>query len=296
MEREEILFESLRRLLSAIENYEVDVLIINDSKKKELLLPSELSAFQVLNNPKQGVASARNFGASQTTTDIIWFLDDDIWIDRKVLERGLGLIKDNPDAIFNFNWIYPDYLNKRIALTPFGRYLQKIEFTTMKGWSRGNYWDDNNLFKTQSLAGATLLLKKNTYEKVDGYNSSFPLAGFEDYDFSKRVHLKNIDCFIDPVNIVYHNEVNKTSLDGFLKRVKNNSITRRHAVEIGYKDQQLNFSFAKKTFYKTLNYFEAVLLKLDSIWPNLVWLDKIYFIYCKSMIGLFSFKGYNSLN
>ena len=296
MEREEILFESLRRLSIAIDNYDVRVLIINDSKKKALLLPDELSSFQVINNPKQGVASARNFGASQTNSEIIWFLDDDIWIDNKVLERGLELIKNNPDAIFNFNWVYPDYLNKQIEQTPFGRYLQKIDFTTMKGWSRGNHWDDFNLFKTQSLAGATLFLKKSTYEKVEGYNSSFPLAGFEDYDFSKRVQLNNIDCFIDPVNLVYHNEVNKTSLDGFLKRVKSNSITRRHAVEIGYTDQQLNFSFAKKMFYKTLNNFETVLLKLDSVWPNLVWLDKVYFIYCKSMIGLFSFKGYNSLD
>jgi predicted glycosyltransferase involved in capsule biosynthesis len=282
-------------LYVAIENYQVDVLIINDSKKKDLILPVNFSSFRVLNNPKQGVASARNFGASQTASDVIWFLDDDIWINEKVLERGLELINNFPSAIFNFNWVYPDYLNEQIQQKPFGRYLHKIEFTTMKGWSRGNAWDDFNLFKTQNLAGATLLLKKNTFEKVDGYNSSFPLAGFEDYDFSKRVQLKNIDCYIDPVNLVYHNEVNKTSLAGFLKRVKNNSITRRHAVEIGYSDQQLNFSMLKKMFYKTLYIFDVVLLKFDDIWPNISLLDKFYFIYCKAMIGLYSFKGYNSL-
>jgi uncharacterized protein YjbI with pentapeptide repeats len=166
----------------------------------------------------------------------------------------------------------------------------------MKGWSKGLYWDDFSLFRTQNLAGATLLLKKSTYENVDGYNNSFPLAGFEDYDFSKRVQTKNIECFIDPINLVYHNEVNKTSLKGFLKRVKNNSITRRHAVKIGFTDQQLNFSILKSVFYSTLNIFDIVLVKFDYLWPNFKCLDSFYFVYCKAMIGLYNWKGYNSVN
>lgn len=292
MDREEILFESLHHLNNAIQDYNVEVLIINDSKTKKLVLPKYFSTFKVLNNPGQGVASARNFGSSKANSEIIWFLDDDIWIDQNVLERGLDLINLFPDSIFNFNWIYPDYLNKQIVTTPFGRYLEKIEFTTMKGWSRGNYWDDFNLFKTRHLAGATLLLKKSTYESVDGYNGSFPLAGFEDSDFSNRVVAKHIECYIDPQTVVYHNEINKTNLRGFLKRVFNNSITRRHAVSIGYLDQKMYFSNFKKNVYENFKYFEIILLFLCDYWPNVKKIDKFYFLICRLLISYNNYKGY----
>jgi GT2 family glycosyltransferase len=294
MDREAILFDSLAHLSDAVKGFSVEVIVINDSKTSNLVLNTEYDFVRVVNNPGKGVASARNFGASIAKSELLWFVDDDMWIGESLFKRALELHQKFPDSVFNFNWIYPEYLSKKIALIPFGRFLEDINFTTMKGWCRGNFWDDNELFKTDWLAGATLLISKTTYAKVNGYDSSFPLAGFEDYDFSVRVKKAGITSYIEPNYMAYHNEVNKTSLRGFLTRVRNNAITRKHGVSIGYKDQELKISLLKRTIYQIIGVLETPLLFICDNWPNLRAIDFLYFRLCHILIGYNGFKGYST--
>jgi len=294
--RSEILLASLNELMKAtvfLTNFEV--IIVDDGSDVLVNLPSDARNFKVVRNIGKGVASARNYGAGLAKSELLWFLDDDIWINEAALKRALHLNSTNSDAIFNFNWVYPPYLNEVISKIPFGRFLQDINFTTMKGWSRGNYWDDNELFKTDWLAGATLLVSKSIYNKVNGYDSSFPLAGFEDHDFSVRVKKAKVQCYIDPVYLVYHNEVNKTSLRGFLERVRNNAVTRKHAVNIGHIDQKMNYTKSKVLAYRMVGFIEFLLMFVVDHWPNVKLIDKLYFRLCHILIGYNNFIGYNSI-
>jgi glycosyltransferase involved in cell wall biosynthesis len=291
-DRDAILFQSLERLLSSVESETVEVLVINDNHDRQLVLPKHFDIVKVVQNQGKGVASARNFGASIARSPLLWFLDDDIWLSKEVFRQGLKLQTTNPGSVFNFNWTYPDVLRERISNEPFGRFLEAIEFTTMKGWCRGMKWEDNTLMETQWLAGATLLIPADRYREVNGYDPSFPLAGFEDYDFSVRVRKRGIPCFIDARVMTYHNEENKTSLRGFLKRTFQNAITRRHAVSIGYEDQRLDYSFFKHIAYKLLTIVEPILLLAMENWPAIKGIDKLYFRLCHVLIGLNMYKGY----
>ncbi len=292
-DRIEILIQSLEKLQESISGVDAEVIIINDSITASIDLSAFNECFRVVNNPFSGVASARNYGATLAKSSLLWFLDDDMWIDKLLFNQALKLHEEFPDAVFNFNWVYPPYLIEQIRKQSFGRFLEHIDFTTMKGWCKGTKWNDNDLFRASGLAGATLLIPAEVYKHVNGYNATFPLAGFEDYDFSVRVLKENIPCFIEPRFTALHNEVNKTNLRGFLVRTLNNSITRRHAVSIGYVDQKINYSFLKANAYRCILLIQPLLLFIADHWTSQTSLDKIYFKLCNVLIGANIYKGYH---
>jgi GT2 family glycosyltransferase len=293
--RENVLICTLKAINKSaafLDNFEV--VVVDDEPTGKIVLPNDLQNVRVIKNTGKGVASARNLGAELSSSELLWFIDDDMLINEAALKRAIYLNSVYSNAVFNFNWEYPYELKEAIVKTPFGRYLKEIDFITMKGWCRYEYWNDHELFKTYSIAGATLLISKKNFEKVNGFDPSFPFAGFEDFDFSFRIRTNYIECYIEPAFIVYHNEINKTNLRGFLKRVQNNAITRRHAVSIGYVEQKIDFSNAKKNVFSILRYSEKLILFLCDFWPNIKVIDKLYFIICRILISLNNFKGYTS--
>ena len=219
-----------------------------------------------------------------------------MWIDVQLVNMALQLAIEYPQSVFNFNWEYPVELREQILLEPFGRFLESIHFTTMKGWCKGMEWHDDKIFATTGLAGATLLIPHKIYFDVKGYDSSFPFAGAEDHDFSVRVIKAGYTAYIYPMIKAWHNEVNKTSLTGFLKRTYNNSITRRHAVEIGYKELELEFSSAKKMIFGLMNYVYKPLISITESLPNTRVFDVIYFKLCNVLIAFNIYKGYYQRN
>lgn len=293
-DRVDILFSTLEKLMDATSNLDnFEVIVVDDNSKTPYNLPAFVKNTTLIKNQGAGVASARNLGASISKASLLWFLDDDMWINENIISKAFELYEKYPDCAFNFNWIYPPYLAGQITEIPFGRFLVSIQFTSMKGWMRTEYWNNENLFETKSLAGATLLIAKNTFNKINGFDATFPFAGFEDYDFSFRLKKAGIKCYIEPSCTFYHNEVNKTSLEGFLKRTRNNSSTKKHAFNIGYADQEQRFPYFKRVTYLIVGILEPLFLKINKIWPNYKFLDSLYFRVCKLLIGYNNFKGYN---
>ena len=291
-DRELIFRETLMRACKAIAGVEAEIIVVNDSKTQSVNIASELKNVQVINNTGQGVASARNLAASVAQSSLLLFLDDDMWISTELVTKALQLHDEYPQSVFNFNWEYPVELRKQIQQQPFGRFLESIQFTTMKGWCKGMEWHDDKLFPTTGLAGATLLIPSKIYSDVKGYDASFPFAGAEDYDFSVRVTKAGYTAYIYPMIKAWHNEINKTNLQGFLQRTYNNSITRRHAVQIGYDELKINFSSSKKIIFLLIKYIEKPLIAFAEGLPNIRSLDFIYFKLCKAVIAFNIYKGY----
>lgn len=292
-DRTDILLVTLDKILEAFGKIPFELIIVNDSEIP-IVLPDVIAGFvRVVRNPGRGVASARNTGASMVNSKWIWFIDDDIWLNQSLVSRVHSIIADNKEVVFNFNWIYPPDLQARILAFPFGRFLTGAGFTTMKGWCRGVPWKDNAVFPAHGLAGATLLIPKSVYFDVNGYDSTFPLAGFEDHDFSCRVLAADIPCYIDTTVVAHHNEVGKTVLNEFLKRAFDNSVTRAHAVKIGYVDQSLKYTAAVKVFYSFFSYLQGFVKWILNNWPNIKALDPLYAFICHRMIGFYSYNGFN---
>lgn len=276
----------------AIENVDAEIIIVNDSKTSTVTIDESHGRITIIDNPKQGVASARNLGAKIANSDLLLFLDDDIIIDEKNLLSTIELYKNNDNICYNPNWTYPPELDERIRKTQFGRYLIKFGFTTLQGWNPGLIWDANKPFEVNMVASYYLPVYKSIFEKVGGYNEDFPHAGAEDHDFATRLKAFGVKAFINPSVIVFHKEEDRISLKDWLKRKERGGETRKIAFNLGHKDQLIKHNFYKSVIYyligKKMGFFKWI---LNSI-PNNKSLDGIYFRFVNMLLAASLYKGF----
>jgi len=294
IDRKEILYESLGKAYQAIAGIDGEIIVINDSKTTEvLLMPEWTNKVKVLNNSKHGVASARNLGASKASAALLLFMDDDMWISADNIKTIISLHQRCADKIcINLNWVYPPVLAKQIKGTQFGRYLSYFGFDSLKGWRKGLLWRDEDIFPVEGITSQNLSIMKSNFLQAGGYNEKFPLAGYEDYDFSRRLKVAGIQPYICPLSMMYHNEVDRMEVKLWLDRKKRGGETRRTAVKMGHTDLKLNYGFLKSSVYIMLIPLLPKFYYSLSLIPNVKALDPVYFKVLNTMLGIVVFEGY----
>lgn len=294
-DRETIFKESLQMAYSAIKGLDAEIIVVNDSKTKAINIdPTFHDKVRVFNNLKSGVASARNLGASQAQSDLLLFLDDDMWIKEENVLTTLKLHQTMSDCCINLNWVYPQALDQEIKKTQFGRYLHHFGFASLKGWCRGLAWNDDHLFPINGITSQYLSINKHDFWKVGGYNEDFPHAGFEDHDFSVRLLKHNIQPYIYPLSIVYHNEADRMNVEAWLARKQRGGETRKVAVQLGYSEVALSYDLVKGNVYKMLKISKPALIKVLMSIPNVTALDPFYFRILNLLLGTASYEGYTT--
>ena len=226
------------------------VVIVNDGISDIQLNSTEVSLTITRNKGAKGVAGARNTGASEAIFPFLLFLDDDMLVTQSALQRVYDYASNQylTNSTFNFNWTYPPNLLNRLRKKAFGRYLISNSFTTMKGWC-GENWKEEPLFELGSAAGANMLISKHVFFEVGMYSEHFPFAGFEDYDFSKRLEKKGVKMMVDQSVSMYHNESDKIFLKTWMNRKISGQITRYVGVQNGYDELDLNIPWYKRIVY-----------------------------------------------
>lgn len=295
-DRGEVFDISKKAVLNAIVNFKVEYIVVNDSKKASIMLTdSELLQMQVFDNPKKGVASARNFGASKAKGDILMFLDDDVVIQSENMKAIFEIIEkiDMDKSCFNLDWVYPPQLMDEISKTQFGRFLITHDFTTMKGWSNDPNWKENDFFEVPGLASHCLIIKKQHFDKINGYNEQFPHAGFEDDDFSKRI-AKFLKIYLTTDSVVWHNESDRVEPISWLARKERGGQTRKIAVDLGREELKLDYSAFKASAYSVIHASQNQILYLLNRIPNNEKNDSIYSKGIKLLLGASIYKGYKS--
>jgi glycosyltransferase involved in cell wall biosynthesis len=273
----------------------VEVIVVDDHSEPPLVLSGEYNWVKLIRNEGKGVAAARNTGTAASVSDVLLLLDDDMWVPLGIFNRIHQLMKEYSGTAFNFIWEYPASLLEQILKTSFGRFLVSNGFTTMKGWCRSLPWNDHELFKINHLAGASLLIRATDYRMAGGFDSTFPLAGAEDYDFSKRMERAGIEMLVDPLTLLYHNELHKTHIEGFMNRVYQNAITRRHAAEIGYSEFVMHYGAVKKVYYSMIHWLSPLLIGFVNWQKNNRSMDIFAYRIYHMLIGNASFRGYQGL-
>ncbi|HEY4799892.1 MAG TPA: glycosyltransferase, partial [Bacteroidia bacterium] len=179
-DRGEIFYETLKCTVDAIANFDAEIIVINDSKTSNIIIPGNFKKVKLINNPKSGVASARNLGASLAQSKLLLFIDDDIITNRETIDQILLLHNSQKNICVNPNWIYPPHITQKLTSTSFGRFLQKKNLTSFKGWYRNNTWKENALFESDIIASFHLSIERSVFIHSKGYNETFSEAGFED--------------------------------------------------------------------------------------------------------------------
>jgi len=280
--------------MESIHGVNVEIIIVNDSINEMPDIPQHDNII-VVRNPKNGVASARNYGAGLAKAPILLFMDDDMIITKENIKAVLHFHTIYSNCFLNLNWVYPPQINDLIKRTPFGRYLQKYEFNTLKGWNKNNLkWRDDYIFESDGITSQNLSVAKNTFLKCQGYNENFPYAGFEDQEFSSRIKKSGYRIFIDPNQMTYHEESDRLVLYNWLERKYRGGITRRIAVNMGFIDFKLQLNFLKRIavivgreILLPAAYISDMLFRKRS-------LDPIYFRIVNVLLSIAIYGGYFS--
>jgi len=295
-DRKAILLQTLEKVIKAIEKVEAEVIVINDSKTENIdINPAWQHKIKVYNNPKSGVASARNLGASKANANLILFMDDDMWVSEENILTTIALHKKyDKSCCINLNWIYPPELNKKMKKKQFGRYLHYYGFDSLKGWCRNLVWNDKDIFPINHITSQYLSFDKADFDRVGGYNENFPHAGFEDYDLGKRLLKSAIQPYIYPLSMLFHNEADRMEVKLWLARKRRGGETRKVAVKMGYKELDIQNGIIKTLLYKILVKCQPILLKILDVIPNIAAFDPLYFKIMNISLGTAFFDGYHN--
>lgn len=283
---------SLEEVLKAIQEVDAEVIVINDSKISRPLVPPS-PRVSLLDNPRSGVASARNLGASKSQGAIILFVDDDIVISAESVRHILRVHRENPHIALNLDWMYPPELMQMLDKTTFGRFLSTHNMTTFKGWYADVTWKDQDLFESRSVASFHLSLSREDFMKTGGYDEQFPFAGFEDYDFPLRLKKAGIRFRIDTRIAVYHNEVDRMAVRKWLDSQERRAFTRAVAVQRGYRDLTIPYSVPKRWLLVVMGFGYPILLALLAVVPNSRSADRLAFAWIGYLQAIKIFRGYS---
>jgi GT2 family glycosyltransferase len=292
-DRGEVFDQTLQSALSATAHINAEILVVNDSKNTRPVIPVNAKV-RMIDNPGNGVAAARNAGASSTSGELILFLDDDIQISRLSIDHLIELHKSYDSICLNLNWEYPSTLIDKMKKLQFGRFMISNNMVSFKGWYHHPSWRDGALFSSTSVASFHLSMKRSDFRKTGGYNEKFPHAGFEDYDFPIRLKNVGMSFFIDSRVTVYHNEADRLSFSNWLASQERRAATRKVAVEMGYKQLALNYPDWKKAIFRVVSATRPVVGMAMRCVPNYPVFDPVFFRFVGMLQAFRIYKGYTS--
>lgn len=290
-DRGEVFDQTLRCVANSIQHLDAEIIVVNDSKTSRPIIPVGFSNITLIDNPKSGVASARNLGALNAKADLIFFMDDDFLVPANAIAQAVELASQDERKIHLFNWVYPPVLNEQLNHFQFGRYLTECGFTTLKGWL-GDEWRDDVVFELKDGASYFLPIKKSVFTEIGGYNETFPHAGAEDYDFVQRAKEKGVRFYVDKRYTLFHNERDRIDLKNWLRRKERNGETVRLAFQIGHKKVAIHYSMLKRFILKFLNLFRWVFFAVLKLIPNNSLLDPLYFKLTNILLAIYIYRGY----
>ena len=170
----------------------------------------------VKNTHKPGAAGNRNNAADYAQYDLLQFLDDDILITENFLERLIYWHNKLENISIGSKLLYSKKVKEIAKKTSFGRYMIKKEY--INEINEFIHFNNDGLYEVNSLAGFSISMKRETFDKIGKFDENFDYAGCEDAEFFYRATQKNVKLLFDEKNICYHNELDNFTLDAWIRR------------------------------------------------------------------------------
>ena len=217
--RPAILSCSVEKALEASRGLPVEIIIVNDGDPLMVDYQKE-AKIKVLKNPSTGVASARNYGVKQSLGKTIFFIDDDMWINKSGLDwvlKNLSIV-ENEKCVFNLNWEYPIELEKQLSNSKIGKYILASNYNTM--WGRMHVpglQPSFGLYKFVAIASCSLVMNKDLFNHIGAYNEDFIFQG-EDTELSNRLNKFEVPIFCVFDVLLFHNHADRLDINGYLDR------------------------------------------------------------------------------
>lgn len=270
--RESILWETTGKAVEAIEGKPVEIIVVNDGDNDLAVPVPFLKKITCLTNTQRGVSSARNLGAFHAKGEVLFFIDDDMWINNSIINWiNLHLIENKKtDAVYNINWKYPPSLEQKLKNNKIGKYILSAGYNTM--WGRMHVEGKvpaSGLYAFNAISSCSMLLSKSLFNKIGGYDESILFQG-EDTDFTNRINRLSIPIWCVFDTTLYHNHEDRIDLNGFLMRLSSGYNSEFAAVKSGIipSCNNENYMGMKRFLFKFFQVSENVWRWICKIIPN----------------------------
>ena len=215
--RFDIIRETLDKIMHLQSVAAFEIIVVNDGNP----LPFEIkhSDVSIYKNPKRGAASARNFGASKAKYEVLFFIDDDMWITKESIDSLQSLYENHffQRSCVVLNWEYPADLQKKMKSEKIGRYLLSANYHTLEGRAKIIVDHRQLLFKVTSIGSGSFAISKNVFNEIGGYNENITFQG-EDIELSQALNRLGISIFLYTPVTCLHNQKDRLDLNGLLDR------------------------------------------------------------------------------
>jgi glycosyltransferase involved in cell wall biosynthesis len=270
--RVEILWETVGKACEAIRNKNAEIIVVNDGDSTINIPNKYLNEIIYFDNPKKGVSSARNFGANKGNGTILFFIDDDMWINSEVIDWiNFYLIKnENKEAVYNINWEYPPSLNEKLHNSKVGQYILRSGYHTM--WGRMHQKGDkpvSGLHVYKIIGSCSLIMSKEIFITIGGYNEEMIFQG-EDIDLSNKLNAYSIPIYCVFDITLHHNHHDRLEIDSFLKRESFGFESEFRAVKSEFIKPNSNITYkgVKKIFFELFCITEKIWILFLKTTPN----------------------------
>ena len=203
---------TLPALLNSLSNQnykDFETIVIDDSSKDGTSQIARDYPCKVLTISKnRGPAYCRNVGAYHAQGDILAFTDSDCRVDNNWLA--------NIHKSFSQNDI--EAIMGRLALMPstfFGDSISALGFPAGGAIGFDKIWKVDQYGFTDSLSSCNCAIRKNIFDKIGGFDESFPYPGGEDSLLAYNLRRLNYRIKYCPSVLAYHDA--RDSLIAFLK-------------------------------------------------------------------------------
>ncbi|MBK9793351.1 MAG: glycosyltransferase family 2 protein [Sphingobacteriales bacterium] len=274
--RNEILLESLDDAIKSIENFDAEIIVVNDGVAiKEF--PS-CKKVTLLENHQRGVSAARNKGAKAAKGDVLYFIDDDMSItpESLLIIQNLYEQKMLEHSCFNLNWVYPAKLQETLKVKKIGRYILHSSYHTLEGRMHTKINPALQINEAGGVASCSFCISAVNFEKINGYNEKILFQG-EDIDIALRLQRNNIATKIITKITCFHNQKDRLEIDEYLDRIYRGYTSQSNA-------DMIDMSAIKQHLLSILLPFFPVIKFVYNKIPNLPFFDKLSF----RLIGLLS--------
>ena len=152
----------------------------------------------------EGVAAARNRGATEASGELLLFVDDDIVVEETNLRKHEGWHAADMRCLVSGHWEFDPVLRQRLQQTPLGRHRLAYEDKynrpagVVVSTKRGQV-------HPASLAASNLSVRREVFWSLGGFDERFPV-GAEDQDLTWRARRDGCALIYDYEIRVIHND------------------------------------------------------------------------------------------
>jgi hypothetical protein len=216
----ELLEQSINSIFSASSNLNVEIIVVDNNSfdgSVEFLKQKfpDKPQLKIIESPiNLGFAKANNLGAKAATGEYFLILNPDTILQEDTLEKSLQFYKSTSNiGAMTCKLILPngklDLACRRSFPTPSVAVYRILGLSRLFPGSRTfgkynlTYLDENSTYEVDAIVGAFMLIKRDVYEKVNGFDEDYFMYG-EDLDLCFRIKKAGFKIYYYPDTSIIH--------------------------------------------------------------------------------------------